>query len=64
MEQQMDLKEMDRKIRAMKGTAEELKEMGDRFPALYRNTARILASIKMLEINISDILEIEENLGS
>ena len=57
MEQQMDLNEMDRKIRSMKGTAEELKAMGDRFPALYRNVSRILASIKMLEINVSDLMD-------
>lgn len=57
MGQQMDLNEMDRKIRSLKGTAEELKIMGDRFPALYRNVSRILASIKMLEINVSDLMD-------
>ena len=31
--------------------------MGENFPALARNTARILASLKMLEINISDVSE-------
>ena len=59
MGQQMDLNEMDRKIRSLKGTAEELKMMGDRFPALYRNVSRILASIKMLELNVSDLVESE-----
>ena len=59
MEQQIDLKEMDRKIRSLKGTAEELKIMGDRFPALYRNISRVLASLKMLEINVSDLIEAE-----
>jgi hypothetical protein len=29
--------------------------MAESFPALYRNSSRILASIKMLELNISDI---------
>ena len=53
----IDLKEIDKRIRSMKKTAEELRQMADRFPALYRNTARILASIKMLEINISDIVD-------
>ena len=33
----------------------ELKNMAQDFPSLYLNTARILASIKMLEMNISDI---------
>jgi len=57
MEHQIDLKEIDRKIRSMKGTAEELRKMGEEFPALYRNASRILASIKMLEINVSDLVE-------
>jgi hypothetical protein len=42
----------------LKKTAKELAQMGDDFPALKRNTARILASIKMLEINISDIVDL------
>ena len=51
----VDLKELDRKIQSMKKTAEELKQMGEEFPALYRNVSRALASIKMLELNISDV---------
>ena len=50
-----DLKEIDSKIQSMKKTAEELKQMGEDFPALYRNISRVLASIKMLELNISDV---------
>ena len=57
MGEDIDLKEIDERIQSMKKTAEELRQMADRFPALYRNTARILASIKMLEINISDIAD-------
>jgi hypothetical protein len=34
--------------------------MGANFPALARNTVRILAGIKMLEINISDIVDLED----
>ena len=52
---EIDLKELDSKIQSLKKTAEELKTMGEDFPALYRNTSRILASIKMLELNISDV---------
>lgn len=33
--------------------------MAGPFPALVRNTARIVASLKMLEINISDLLDPE-----
>jgi len=50
-----DLKEIDSKIQSIKKTAEELKQMGEDFPALYRNISRVLASIKMLELNISDV---------
>jgi hypothetical protein len=50
-----DLKELDSKIQSMKKTAEELKQRGEDFPALYRNVSRLLASIKMLELNISDV---------
>jgi hypothetical protein len=50
-----DLKDLDSKIQSMKKTAEELKQMGEDFPALYRNVSRLLASIKMLELNVSDL---------
>ncbi|MGE5839185.1 MAG: hypothetical protein ACM34H_04570 [Deltaproteobacteria bacterium] len=50
-----DLKELDSKIQSMKRTAEELKKMGEDFPALNRNVSRLLASIKMLELNVSDV---------
>ena len=56
---QNDLKKIDEKIQVMKSTAEELKRLGDSFPALARNSVRILASIKMLEINISDLVELD-----
>lgn len=56
MAQEIDLKEIDDRIQLIKKTADELKQMADKFPALDRNTSRILASIKMLEINVSDLL--------
>ena len=46
-----NLQEIQEKIKALRKTAEELKTMGEDFPALYRNASRILASIKMLELN-------------
>ena len=57
MKQIINLNELNSKIRTMKQCAEELKRLGDECPALYRNTVRILASLKMLELNISDITE-------
>ena len=56
---QNDLKKIDEKIQVMKTTAEELNRMGDDFPPLARNSVRILASIKMLEINVSDLVELD-----
>jgi hypothetical protein len=58
MTKKVDLKELDSKIQSMKKTAEELRKMGKDFPALYRNISRVLASIKMLELNISDVAKI------
>jgi hypothetical protein len=59
MAKKIALKKIDKKIQSMKKTAEELKEMAEGFPALARNTTRILASIKMLELNVSDLVETE-----
>ena len=53
-----DLNEIDAKIQLMKKTAEELNRIGEDFPALARNTVRILASIKMLEINVCDVVNL------
>jgi len=50
------LKQMDTRIKKIKKAAEELKTLGGGTPAVDRNASRILASVKMLEINISDIL--------
>ena len=60
MVKNMDFKDLDRKIKVIKEAAEGLKEAGDRFPALASNSSRILASLKMLEINISDIVDATE----
>jgi hypothetical protein len=57
----LDLTEINNHIQLMKETAENLNRLGEDFPAISRNTARILASIRMLEINISDVLDLEES---
>ena len=59
MAELIDLEGIDEKIQLMKKIAQELKEMGKRIPAMDSNLLRILASIKMLEINISDVLDPE-----
>jgi hypothetical protein len=53
-----ELKKMDTRIKAIKKAARELKELSGGIPAVDRNVVRILASTKMLEINISDFLEL------
>ena len=58
---QFDLDEIDSKIQMMKRTAEELAQSGENFPAITRNIVRISAGIKMLEINISDVVELEKS---
>ncbi len=50
--------DMDEKIQAIQKAALELKEMSGGMQAVDRNADRILASVKMLEINVSDVLEI------
>ena len=57
---QFDLNEIDAKIQTMKKTAEALARAGKNFPAIARNIVRISAGIRMLEINISDIVDLEK----
>ena len=61
MPPRQDLNAIDAKIQLMKKTAEELNQIGEDFPALARNTVRILASIKMLEINVCDVVNLANN---
>ena len=61
MPPQTDIAAMNDKIVAMKKIAAELAQMADEFPAVAKNTARILSSIKMLEINVSDLVDLESN---
>ena len=58
MNSKIDIKEIDSKIKIIKSAAEELKEMSGSFPALEKNTSRIMAGVKMLELNISDLIDV------
>jgi hypothetical protein len=49
------IEDMAEKIRILRETATELKRISGGIQAVDRNVDRILASIKMLEINISDL---------
>jgi hypothetical protein len=59
MAKQIDLNRIDDKIQLLKKTTEELNQLCQDFPAIARNTVRIMASVKMLEINVSDLVELD-----
>jgi len=50
--------EMCELIKQMRHVVEELKEKSGPIQAVERNLDRILANIKMLELNISDVKEL------
>ena len=60
-DQKIDLKTIDAKIQEIKKAAEELMGLGESFPALSRNTIRLLASTKMLEIEVSDVVAVDND---
>jgi hypothetical protein len=53
--------QLKEQIKQLKSSAEILGETGKEIPAVARNMVRIMASVKMLELNIVDALEIKEN---
>ena len=59
MPQEIDSDAMNAKIMSIKKAATELQQMAGPFPAIARNSAPILASTKMLEINLSDLVDLE-----
>ena len=54
-----EIKKMDTRIKAIKKASQELKHLSGGIQAVNRNAERILASVKMLEINITDILDLK-----
>jgi hypothetical protein len=56
--QEYDIKGMAEKIRALKQNATELKAMSGGIQAVNRNVDRILASVRMLEINVNDVADV------
>lgn len=52
------MKKIDTRIKTIKKAAEELKNLSGGIQAIDRNAERILASVKMLEINLSDLLDL------
>ncbi len=60
MAKEYDIKGMVEKIKALRKDAEALKEISGGIQAVDRNADRILANVKMLEIDISDAAEIQD----
>ena len=56
---EIDLQEMIQKVLTLKDMAEEINGLSEDFPAVRRNIQRVMASIKMLEINTVDLIENE-----
>jgi archaellum component FlaC len=59
MSDEKHIKEMADKIRLLRKTATELKQMSGGIQTIDRNLDRILASVKMLELNVSDVAELK-----
>ena len=53
-----NIEDMDTLIKRLRRLAEGLKEKSGGIQAVDRNVDRILANVKMLELNISDVVEI------
>jgi prefoldin subunit 5 len=53
-----ELRKIDTKIKTIKKASQELKQLSGGIQAIDRNAERILASVKMLEINVSDVRDL------
>ena len=58
MDREYDLKGMDARIRELRKTAEEIRELAQGIEAVRRNADRLLASVKMMELNLCDVVEV------
>jgi len=54
MEGQYSLTEMRKTVDSLAALARQLFEASDDFPAVNRNTKRVLASVEMLKINLEE----------
>lgn len=64
MESKIDIHAAADEVRRIKSAVETLHGMGAHFPAIARNAVRIQACVKMLELNISDYVLLEEAKSS
>jgi hypothetical protein len=59
MAKEYDIKGMVAKIKTLRKEAEDLKKISGGIPAVVKNTDRILANIRMLEMDIVDAAELK-----
>jgi hypothetical protein len=61
MESQDYLEELDRRIKMIEKAATELVAIGreKEIPAVYKNARRIMATVNILKIEVSDILDLK-----
>jgi hypothetical protein len=55
-----ELRKLDTRIKTIKKATQELKHLSGGIQAVDRNAERILALVKMLEINISDLIDLKK----
>lgn len=60
MTEEKHFKEMAEKIQLLRKTATELKQISDGIETIDRNIDRILANVKMLELNVCDAAELQD----
>ena len=60
MTEEKHFKEMAEKIQLLLKTATELKQISDGIETIDRNIDRILANVKMLELNVCDAAELQD----
>jgi len=53
-----EIRKLDTRIKTIKKATLELKQLSGGIQAIDRNAERILASVKMLEINVSDVKDL------
>ncbi len=58
MKEEYKINEMDENIRAIRRAAEQLSALGGNIEAVKKNVVRLLASTRMLELNISDVKDV------
>lgn len=52
----VDLNQVNERILKIKALLQELEALSGDFPSLSRNSKRALASLKMMELSISDVV--------